>query len=191
MLQPNSPLPHSPGPGHYALHKAFGESVPCARHGKSFDSSVCLVNRVPSHSVPCLSSRSISDVSLCLHSVLEGILWCISTTPAPSPGSFRKFWLCILPCHPHPQPLDAVAPFPPLPKCTRQVGCLSYLDKADKKAPLWSLSEPCVLMSGQSPSGEQAAILQYPPGTMLATWSCVSCSPSEMIFKPVVPLITS
>lgn len=91
-------------------------------------------------------------------------------TCSPSPGSFRRFWLCILPCHPHPRPLDAIAPFPPLPQCTRQVGYLQQLDKPDEKACSWSLSEPWVLMSGQSHSGEQAAIPQYPPGTM-----CASC----------------
>lgn len=91
-------------------------------------------------------------------------------TCSPSPGSFRRFWFCILPCHPHPRPLDAIAPFPPLPQCTRQVGYLQQLDKPDEQACLWSLSEPWVLMSGQSHSGEQAAIPLYPPGTM-----CVSC----------------
>jgi len=95
-LSQTSPSPsYSPGPGHYTLFTAFGVSVFCAHCRKPCDSSVCLVSWVHSHTVPCLSSRNISDVPLCLHSMMGGTLWCIPTTPAPcckpSPGSFRKF----------------------------------------------------------------------------------------------------
>lgn len=112
-------------------------------------------------------------------------------TCSPSPGSFRRFWLCILPCHPHPRPLDAIAPFPPHPQCTRQVGYSNWTNLIRRHicGLFLSLGSSCLARVTLENKQQFPSTLQEQ--CVLAVSCCVSCSSSEIIFKPVVPLITS